>query len=58
MLEWLLAQGADLSVRVTVRWVDNIFRDVTPLSYALQAKRRDEECERIVELLKRHGARE
>lgn len=57
-LEWLLSQGADLSVRVTVSWVDKIYREVTPLSYALQAKRGDAECERIVELLKRHGARE
>lgn len=58
MLEWLLAKGADLSVRVTVRWVDKIYREVTPLSYALQAKRKDVECERVVELLKRYGARE
>jgi hypothetical protein len=58
ILEWLLAQGADLSVRVTVRWVDKIYREVTPLGYALQAKRKDAECERVVELLKRYGARE
>ena len=58
MLEWLLEQGADLSVRVTVRWVDKVYRDVTPLSYAIQAKRRGDEFERIVELLKQYGARE
>lgn len=58
MLEWLLAGGADLSVRVTVRWVDKIYRNVTPLSYALQARRGEEECKRVVALLKKYGAPE
>lgn len=58
MLEWLLAEGADLSVRATVWWVGKIYRDVTPLSYAIKAQRKEPECERVVETLKKYGARE
>jgi ankyrin repeat protein len=59
MLEWLLAEGADLSVRASVRvWGDKVLRGVTPLGYAIQARRNEAECERVVELLKKYGARE
>ena len=58
MMEWLLAKGADLSVRVTVEWVGKLYRDVTPLSYAIKARRSDPECERVVAILKKYGAPE
>jgi hypothetical protein len=56
MLEWLIAHGADLSVRVDVEHVGRVFRGVTPLSYASQARRNDSDYERYAALLQAHGA--
>ncbi|PTY05353.1 hypothetical protein DB346_01950 [Verrucomicrobia bacterium LW23] len=58
MLEFLLEQGADLTVRCSVIHIEKIYRNVTPLSYALQAARAPAERDRAAALLRRYGAME
>ena len=58
MLEWLLRNGAEVNSRVSVSWVGQEFRDVTPLQYARLAQRHTAQYERVAAILKTYGAEE